>query len=181
MARYTYNVQALKYDGTNSSAIISAANDYFIAAANGNNFVSGSVAGNGTITIYTDQYNFTMVSDQWLVQDKETVWATNNTAHFNVFYRPAPAVQSSTGNALVPLLTASAETTVSVTLVPALADSNYSVSSSIVGNSASLLDDLDILSTTIVDSDTVDVVIKNNGLISLSGANVFVTAVRIQV
>lgn len=180
MARYTYNVQALKYDGTNSSAIISAASSYFASAANGNNFVSGSVA-SGTITIYTDQYNFNMVADQWLVQDKETVWATNNTAHFNVFYRPAPSVQSSTGNALVPVLTASAETTVAVTLVPALADSNYSVASSIVGNSASLLDDLDILSTTIVNANTVNVVVKNNGLISLSGANVFVTAIRIQI
>lgn len=84
-----------------------------------------------------------------------------------------PAVRS-IGVAPVPTLIASASTTVSVTLNPAMSGSGYSAVATLFAgiNIAALT----INSVTVVDADTVDVVVQNTGLVSLSGSNVMVVA-----
>lgn len=92
----------------------------------------------------------------------------------------SPAVPSPTlavGYAVTPSLGIGASATVSVPMVPALPDSGYNVGVALAG-SAQLLGALAILSATVVDTDTVNVVVQNNGLLTLGGATVLVTALH---
>jgi hypothetical protein len=81
------------------------------------------------------------------------------------------------GYAVTPSLIIGASATVAVPMVPALPDAGYNVAVALAGSSQ-LLGALAILSATVVDADTVNVVIQNNGLLTLAGATVLVTALH---
>lgn len=87
-------------------------------------------------------------------------------------------VHNSVGVASVPTLGAGATTTtpVSITLSPAMTNDSYTAVGQLIGN-AELLSNLEILSTNVIDENTVEVVVKNNGSSSLGGAKVLVNAV----
>jgi len=61
--------------------------------------------------------------------------------------------------------------------VPALPDAGYNVAVALAGSSQ-LLGALAILSATVAGSAQVDVVVQNNGLLTLAGATVLVTALH---
>lgn len=83
----------------------------------------------------------------------------------------------SMGIAAVPTLLGSAQTNVSVTIRPTLpAVTGYSVAAVIVGG-VNLLAALSVISTTIINASTVQVTVRNTGLLSLGGATVLVAAV----
>lgn len=80
----------------------------------------------------------------------------------------------SIGVAPVPTLIASANTTVSVPLDPPMPDAGYSAVAKLFAGVN--IADLEIVSVTVIDADTVDVEVENTGLVSLSGSNVLVIA-----
>jgi hypothetical protein len=83
----------------------------------------------------------------------------------------------SMGIAAVPTLLGATQTNVNVTIRPTLpAVTGYSVASVVVGG-VNLLAALSILSTTIINASTVQVTVRNTGLLSLGGATVLVAAV----
>lgn len=65
-------------------------------------------------------------------------------------------------------------TTVSVDIIPAMPDTSYTPSAQLFA-SVALLGTLSIASVTVVDTDTVNVVVNNSGLIGLNGAAILVT------
>ena len=77
------------------------------------------------------------------------------------------------GIANVPTLLGNSQTTVSVTIKPTLSAAPTDAVAILAGG-VSLLASLSILSTTPVSGSQVDVVVRNTGLLSLSGASVFV-------
>lgn len=90
----------------------------------------------------------------------------------------APYPTLAVGYATTPNLTAGASTTVEVPMVPALPDSGYNVGVALAGSSQ-LLGALAILSATVAGSAQVDVVVQNtDGLLTLGGATVLVTALH---
>jgi len=89
----------------------------------------------------------------------------------------APVPTLAVGYAITPSLVVGASATVAVPMVPALPDSGYNVAVALAG-SAQLLGALAILSASVVDTDTVNVVVQNNGLLTLAGATVLVTALH---
>lgn len=79
------------------------------------------------------------------------------------------------GVAPVPTLLLNTETTVAVQIQPAMPDSSYTAyASKFAGIS---IVDLSILSVAVVDTDTVNVTVRNVGLVTLTGASVLVHAV----
>src|ERR1044072_4938950 len=78
------------------------------------------------------------------------------------------------GVSAVPELAASASDTVSVTLAPDMSDAGYGATAQLFAGVD--ISALQVNSVTVVDEDTVDVVVENTGLVSLSGANVMVVA-----
>lgn len=89
----------------------------------------------------------------------------------------APAPTLAVGYAVTPSLGIGASATVNVDMVPALPDSGYNVAVALAGSSQ-LLGALAILSATVAGSAQVDVVVQNNGLLTLAGATVLVTALH---
>jgi hypothetical protein len=81
------------------------------------------------------------------------------------------------GYAVTPSLIIGASATVAVPMVPSLPDAGYNVAVALAGSSQ-LLGALAILGHSVVDADTVNVVIQNNGLLTLAGATVLVTALH---
>lgn len=90
----------------------------------------------------------------------------------------APHVETiSLGVGSVPTLVGAAQATINVTIKPAFLDTNY-VATALVTGAVNLLASLSVLSVTIVNATTVAVVVRNTGLLSLSGASVLVAAVH---
>lgn len=83
----------------------------------------------------------------------------------------------SVGTAAVPTLLLAQSVTVPVTLKKSFIDTAYSAIALLSG-SLNLLGALQVNSVTIVDEDTVDVVVQNTGLVTLSGASVLVVATK---
>lgn len=88
---------------------------------------------------------------------------------------PLPAL--AVGYAVTPNLIVGASATVTVPMVPSLPDAGYNVAVALSG-SAQLLGALQILSATVVSASSVDVSVRNNGLLTLGGATVLVTALH---
>jgi hypothetical protein len=65
-------------------------------------------------------------------------------------------------------------TTVSVDIIPAMPDTSYTPNAQLFA-SVALLGSLSVTGVTVVDTNTVDVVVNNSGLIGLNGAAVLVT------
>lgn len=88
-----------------------------------------------------------------------------------------PQAALAVGYATTPNLGVGASATVTVDMVPALPDSGYNVAVALAG-SAQLLGALQILGHAVVSASAVDVSVQNNGLLTLGGATVLVTALH---
>lgn len=86
-----------------------------------------------------------------------------------------PAAVTSFGVASVPSLVLAATTTVPVTLVPGFANTSYTAYGQIIGTGV-LVNNLAVQSMTNTSGTVVSVVVKNNGLTTLTGASVMVHA-----
>jgi hypothetical protein len=167
-------VRAVQYTGSNSAEVLDLAELATPVAPWSIQSESG-----GVLVLEFDQDGpdtCTLNVGDWLVFEPKALFAGAYTddafqARLN---HPLPLAVSA-GSAPVPTLGASAQTTVSVTIAPAQSG-DYEAAAHLIGGSG-LLADLEILSVTPDDADTVDVVVRNNGLVSLGGATVAVMAV----
>lgn len=178
---YRHIIQAIEYTGSNLAEMTEAASSYYphTVANYPTAFVSAYYVGDN-LKIETDIYNFTMTPGMWLFQDGGTVGTTNDGVNIAALYTPVNAVPQpslAVGYAVTPSLGVGASATVNVDMVPALPDAGYNVAVALAGSSQ-LLGALAILSATVAGSAQVDVVIQNNGLLTLAGATVLVTALH---
>lgn len=140
-------------------------------------FVTDTNPNNGPVTI-----DF-QVGDSWLpIQNGRypaAVLADTSYAVPLVEYirDNAPQAALAVGYGVVPSLLVGASATVTVPMVPSLPDAGYSVAMALAG-SAQLLGALQILGHTVVSASAVDVSVRNNGLLTLGGATVLVTALH---
>ncbi len=180
---YRHIIQAIEYTGDNLAEMTEAASSYYphTVANYPTAFVSAYYVNGNDLKIETDIYNFTMTPGMWLFQDGGNVGTTNDGVNITALYTPVTDVPSPTlavGYAVTPNLTAGASTTVEVPMVPSLPDSGYNVGVALAG-STQLLGALAILSATVAGSAQVDVVVQNtDGLLTLGGATVLVTALH---
>lgn len=181
------------FDGTNAPDILAPIqlgypNAYISASAN----YPGSAA---TLQIKTDPdpnnapatYNF-QAGDYWQLNQFGGVFSPEVLADVSYAISASafvseqvaavlPTATLAVGYAVTPNLAVGASATVSVDMVPALPDAGYNVGVALAG-SAQLLGALAILSATVAGSAQVDVVVQNNGLLTLGGATVLVTALH---
>lgn len=174
--------ESVTYDGTNSAELLTA------IARDVVEFQPWSIQSEtgGVLTFVADigdgPYTLSLAEGDRLVQSYEgwspQVWEPDA---FASRFRPLPdavppVAALSLGTATTPSIGANAQATVSVPLSPAQPSATYLAASALSG-SAQLLGSLSIVSTTIVDADTVHVVVRNGGLLALAGATVIVSAV----
>lgn len=126
-----------------------------------------SIALSGTVS--------TMQASLTALQATQTTTAANLatlTAQFNTL---APSVMLSVGISPVPTLLGSTNATVAVPLWPAMPSSSYTPHAQLFSNGIAI-GALTILSTTATSTTNVNVVVRNTGLLSLTGAFVLVAA-----
>lgn len=186
---------AVQYTGSNSAEI-----DAIIA-----NFVITNEAG-GVLDFTSNGSPWTANATDWICFQQNTVDQIHSAALFAFYFTRYPDIAAlaaveadvavveadvaaveaaladlgdiamlSVGAAAVPLLLASASVTVPVTLYPALPDTSYTPHSHLFGGIN--LGPLEILSSTVISTTVVDVVVRNNGLLSLTGATLLVSAI----
>lgn len=171
MAIVTQYAESLQYNGSNGT---------FICGTWANvNLVSDT----GSVLVYedgnTDQ--FTVNNGEWLIKVLPFGEPTNilTNTQYEARYTKLHEEQVfalATGYALTPSITGSGGTAnVAVELDTTMSGTSYQAKSVLAGTST-LLADLEITSVSITDTDTVTVTVRNNGLVSLSGATVIVTA-----
>jgi len=168
--KYGETIDAVQYDGTNAADIMAYIDSLY--APNTCN-LSGT-------TLLSPNYNYDIgdwVTRKWSDNPHYGRIAGNlfTTNHFYPFIASGDLI--SIGIGVVPLLGSNAQATVAVTLQPGFADSSYQAVALVLGG-APLISALSVLSTTVTGSGTVNVVVKNTGLLSLSGASVLVTALH---
>lgn len=165
--RVTPRVGAVQYDGTNASFIAGCLTDGSVNSASGS-----------TCNIQVaESFNFDCPVNHWVLVDGSGNYnGVLSPEAFETAWAIIPSAVAGLGIEPVPLLAANAQTTVNVTIVPSMVDMDFTVAPALSGGS-NLLANLAILSHTVISESQVDVVVKNNGLLSLSGAAVFVTAV----
>lgn len=163
---------AIKYDGTNSSDVLP------IFQYNGWTASITSEVG-GVLTIHAIEWNedFVLNTGDWAYNDKEMPNSHGFIATDALFNDLFFKTEISVGFASVPTLLLSQSATVTVTLKIPFFDSNYSAVALISG-ALNLLGALQVNSVTVVDEDTVNVVVQNTGLVTLSGASVLVVATK---
>jgi hypothetical protein len=189
---YVSSILHRVFDGTNADDIL----DGFLAPYPAS-YISASAnypGASATLQIRTDTpenggfaNNFT-VGDAWQLNGNYGVYSaavltdTSYAVPLSAFCdtRVALAITNPTlavGYAVTPSLIIGASATVAVPMVPSLPDAGYNVAVALAG-SAQLLGGLAILSATVAGSAQVDVVVQNNGLLTLAGATVLVTALH---
>lgn len=166
---------AVQYTGSNGSEVDGFCDDW--------SFVSES---GGVLTLNSlPSGNFTVTTGQWVVSTYGQCQIFANEAAWRAIYidyatkadlGTATMPVTAIGVASVPTLLGATQTTVQVTIRPTLPSTSYSVASAVTG-AVNLLASLSVLSTTVVSTSRVDVVVRNTGLLSLTGASVIVTAV----
>lgn len=163
-------IMAIQYDGSNSAEIDSLITYLNIVSETG-----------GVLTVESGGTNFVLNTSDWARYAQGTVTSKFSNSDFNFFYQrnavhddlAAVSGVLSAGVKECPLLVVG-NTTVSVDITPAMPDSSYTANAQLFA-SVALLGSLSISSVTVVDTNTVDVVVNNGGLISLTGANILVT------
>lgn len=166
-------VGAIQYTGSNSAEIDSLITNFDIVSESGGVLTAESPTGNAVPTINTGNW---ISYSQGAVVSVQSNTEFNNSYIRNAIYSDLAAVSGvlSAGVKECPLLVVG-NTTVSVDLIPAMPSSSYTANAQLFA-SVSVLSNLAISSVTVVDADTVDVVVNNTGLVSLTGANILVTA-----
>lgn len=175
------------FDGTNAEQMLVAVqSNWANASISGSSNYPGASA---TLQVMTDtipnggyQVNFA-VGDSWLISSAGMYPASSladeqyyvDLDAYVLARIPQPAL--AVGYASTPNLGAGASATVSVDMVPSLPDSGYNVAVSLAG-SAQLLGALSIIGYSVVSASAVNVDVQNNGLLTLGGATVLVTALH---
>lgn len=164
-----YTLEAALYDGANGSDIADWLGDA--------TFVSEGVSGvvlemsyGGEITIAPNRYV--------VRKDSYSLEGDYSPTDFSNKFKIVPsniAYKVGVGLANIPTLVGAAQTTIAVNLSDTFSSNSYDANAVILGGTGDLAQ-LYILSTDIVDGNSVDVVVKNNGLLTLSGAQVQVIA-----
>lgn len=187
----TDRVLAVQYDGTNSAEIDGLITDFTIDSEAGGvlMFTSGGnpfVANTGNWVRYTQGF----VLNTHTTASLDTLFIRNAVytdlpdtaaieADIDALQDAVEALEASGGGLLsagvkeCPLLIVG-NTTVAVDIIPAMPDTSYTPHAELFA-SVALLGVLTIGSITVVDANTVNVVVNNGGLISVTGANVLVT------
>lgn len=177
----TDRFEGIQYTGSNSAEIDATISNLTIVSETGGVLTVQSPSGGGSPHVLN--------TGDWARFTQGAIVSTHPDADFTSFYvRNAvfddlDAVEAalddvihSAGVKECPLLIVG-NTTVSVDIIPAMPDTSYTPYAQLFA-SVALLGSLSISSVTVVDTDTVDVVINNGGLISLTGANVLVTVTQ---
>ncbi len=85
-SQFVHNVEATRFDGSNSAEIIADAEAWFALVNTGVNFTSGSQVGQ-TVQIITDQMTFVLNEGDWLYRDGNEVYGMPDPL-FAIKYRP---------------------------------------------------------------------------------------------
>lgn len=165
--RVTARMGAVQYDGTNAEFIAGCLTDGSVNSASG-----------ATCNIQVaESFNFDCPVNHYVLVDGAGNYnGVISPEAFETGWAIIPAAVTGLGVEPVPLLAGSQETTVSVAIVPPMVDMDYTAAPALSG-AVNLLGSLTVLSHTKVSESRVDVVVKNNGLLSLSGATVLVACV----
>lgn len=163
---------SVKYTGSNSAEVIQ------VGELSGHDCSIVSESG-GVLVVSDDtaSQQRTVNSGEWAYIDPESPNSVFEVVTQTVFNNFFFKTEISVGIAGVPTLLLTQSTTVTVTLKVPFFDTSYTPVALITG-SLTLLGALQINSVTIIDEDTVNVVVQNTGLLSLSGASVLVVATK---
>lgn len=166
MINYTVNVKGIQYTGSNAQDVMDTIDlilSPFVSTLNG-----------GVITTFLGPMN----PGDWFCQDYNLVSSiVPNSRFVQHLYAQGDLDTISLGIAAVPTLLGSTQTTVQVTIKPAFADTNYQATAVVTG-AVNLLASLSVLSVSVINTSRVDVVVRNTGLLSLSGASVLVSCIH---
>lgn len=182
-------LKAIQYTGSNSAEIDSLIPNFDIVSEAGGVLTIESPTGTAWPSVNTNDW---IGYTQGVVSSVQSNTDYNNSFIRNAVYtdvsgfaddisdlqdavgdlQAAPALMSA-GIKECPLLIVG-NTTVSVDLIPAMPDTSYTPNAQLFA-SVALLGSLSITSATVIDTNTVDVVVANGGLVSLTGANILVT------
>lgn len=181
----TYNVtflsQSIQYTGSNSADIDSQVPDVSIVSESG-----------GVLTLLFNGNNVIVNTGNWIIWDVGGLVVFSNAQYLaerdcvalcsqveavagDLATLGAVTAVRSVGMAAVPTLLLGQDTTVAVTLQPAMPDSGYAAHATKFGGVA--LGDLSITSVSVVDEDTVNVAVDNVGLGTISGVTLMVHAI----
>lgn len=169
------NLKCARYTGSVASAndCVAAASHCYMAAP----WSIESHVVDGTLVLANNTVNdITLQPGEYLVANANT--ALPEVLSSVDFDRTYISDTVSVGTASVPTLLTTQSATVAVTLKIPFFNTSYSAVAVVTG-ALNLLGALQINSVTIVDEDTVNVVVQNTGLLTLSGASVLVVATRI--
>lgn len=163
--------QAIQYTGSNSAdidsqvpnvSIVSEINGVLTLDFNGNHLTV-----NTTDWVIFDVNGTNVLPDILFVNEKDCV---PTCAELEAVALQVATAMRAIGISLVPALDPTDSAVVPVTLQPAMPDTAYTAF-------ASSASDLAINSVTVVDTDTVNVLVQNVGLTTISGASVMVHAI----
>lgn len=164
--------KAIQYTGSNSAAIDAAITDFTITSESG-----------GVLHCTSASSSFTVNTNDWVVFTQGAVSGAFDTSTFNYFYdldaRHSDIVGvsggvKSAGIGTTGTILLGGNQTVSVPMIPAMANTGFTVDARIFGGT--ILGTLTVTSATVTSTTNVDVVVHNPGLVSISGAHVLVTA-----
>lgn len=189
----TFLSESMQYTGSNSADILAAVTQVDFESESG-----------GVLHLSMGETPFTLNTNDWIIWDIGNVTVLSNTQYLaerdcvaicsdvqavaddvselqtdvsSLEATVAMGATHSMGVAPVGALLLNASTTVAVTLNPAMPDSGYSAYAMLFAGTVSITG-LQINSVTVVDTDTVDVVVQSVGVATLAGANVMVHAVN---
>jgi len=166
LSSYLVNVKAIQYTSGNVDDFMDTLDAAFPPAE--------STINAGVISSVIGTFNPT----DWFVRDYTFGTFLVTDSRFQEFLAPQSGTSMiALGIATVPTLLGNSQTTVQVTITPTFADTDYQASAVLTG-AVSLLASLSVLSTTVFSASRVDVVVRNTGLLSLSGASCLVAAIH---
>lgn len=177
-----YSYRAVQYTGSNGSEIDAIIPDFTIDSESG-----------GTLNFTSNSASYVAHTNDWIVYWQHYVNSVHSNSDFNLFWvkdaltdeldslkstvttlaAGATSSSRSVGLKETPTLLLNQSTTVSVDVIPAMADTDYTPYVQLVGPSTAL-GSLSVTSVSVTDADTVSVVIQNSGLVSLSGIHCLV-------
>jgi len=161
--------QAIQYTGSNSADIDAAIAQLTIVSESGGVLTVESPPSGGTWVLNTGNWaRFTQGS----IYSTHTNTEFNNNYLHNAAFDDLNTTLQAAGIKQAPVILANSSATVAVDIIPSMPSSTYTAQAQLFTAS---LSSVSISSVSIVDSDTVNVTVQNNGLVSLSDVHVLVT------
>lgn len=162
--------QAVQYTGSNSADIDAQVPNVSIISESG-----------GVLILDVNGNPLTVVTGDWVIFNVSGVAALQDSQFLTewdcvVRCEEMSSVVSAIGIALVPTLDPTDSVIVPVTLNPPMPTATYTAYASRFSSTST--SDLAINSVTVVDTDTVNVLVQNMGLTTISGASIMIHAVN---